>query len=220
MKLAPSILSADFANLEDSIRQVIDANGVDYLHIDVMDGHFVPSITLGAPVVKSLRRAFADLPFDTHLMIENPEKYIDEFCDAGSDIVTVHAEATPHINRAVNMIKEKGKKAGVALNPGTDLGYLTWIIKDIDLLLIMSVNPGFGGQKFIPSSIEKIKCAKEMIQKAGSHALLEVDGGVTTDNIYEITKAGADIVVAGTAVFKAPDIKNAVRLFYQNAYQA
>jgi ribulose-phosphate 3-epimerase len=200
MLVSPSILSADFARLGEEVI-AIDKAGADYIHIDVMDGQFVPNITVGPLVVGAIRK-FTVKPFDVHLMIKNPENYVKEFADAGSDIITVHAEATNHLHRLIYQIKDLGKMAGVSLNPATSVSALEEIIADIDLVLVMSVNPGFGGQKFIQSSIEKVKKVKELILRKNSKALVEVDGGVNDKNVALLKAAGCDIVVAGSYVFK------------------
>jgi ribulose-phosphate 3-epimerase len=197
--IAPSILSADFSRLGDEIAAV-EAAGADWIHIDVMDGHFVPNLTIGPGLIASIRKT-TRLPFDVHLMIENPERYIDDFAKAGSDGITIHVEATVHLRRTVALIREKGLKAGVSLNPATPLVQIEPILPDIDLLLIMTVNPGFGGQKFIEGSLPRISQAKEMIRTIAPEVLLEVDGGVTRQNIRAIADAGADILVAGSAIF-------------------
>jgi ribulose-phosphate 3-epimerase len=202
-KIAPSILSADFSILGDEIRAVEKA-GADLIHIDVMDGHFVPNITIGPPVVESLRKV-TELPFDVHLMIENPERYIEAFASAGSNMITVHVEAATHLHRLVEMIKECGVKAGVSLNPATPLEQIKEILNDVDLVLIMTVNPGFGGQKFIPGVLQKIKKARDLVDALSARALLEVDGGVTLQNIRTISEAGADVFVAGSSVFTSSD---------------
>jgi ribulose-phosphate 3-epimerase len=202
-KIAPSILSADFGRLAEEIAAV-EAAGADWIHIDVMDGHFVPNITIGPGVVASLRKT-TKLPFDVHLMIENPDQYIEAFATAGSDVLTVHVEAARHLNRTLNRIRELGVKAGVSLNPATPLGLIEPILNDLDLLLIMTVNPGFGGQKFIGSVLPKIKNAKEILSHLAPQVLIEVDGGVNLDNIQSIADAGADVLVAGAAVFGSGD---------------
>ncbi len=198
-KIAPSILSADFGRLAEEIAAV-EAAGADWIHIDVMDGHFVPNITIGPGVVAALRKT-TKLPFDVHLMIENPEQYIDAFAAAGSDVITVHVEAARHLHRTVTRIKELGVKAGVSLNPATPLSLLEPILTELDLLLIMTVNPGFGGQKFISSVLPKIKTAKDILSYLSPQIVIEVDGGITLDNIRTVSDAGADIMVAGAAVF-------------------
>lgn len=201
--IAPSILSADFSRLGEEIAAV-EAAGADWIHVDVMDGRFVPNITIGPIVVASIRKT-TRLPFDVHLMIENPERFIDGFAGAGADAITVHVEAATHLHRTVAMIREKGLHAGVSLNPATPLALVEPILPDIDLLLVMTVNPGFGGQKFISGMIPKIAAAKRMIQRAAPEVLLEVDGGVHLKNIRSIADAGADILVAGSAIFGGRD---------------
>jgi ribulose-phosphate 3-epimerase len=202
-KIAPSILSADFARLGDEVRSVAAA-GADYIHVDVMDGHFVPNITIGPLVVEAVRKV-TSLPLDVHLMIENPDLYIPDFANAGADIIVVHAEATNHLNRTVQLIKSLGKKAGVSLNPATSLHLLDYILEELDLVLLMTVNPGFGGQSFIESCLPKIHALRAMLDKRGLEAELEVDGGVKVDNIDRISHAGADVFVAGSAVFGSSD---------------
>jgi ribulose-phosphate 3-epimerase len=197
--IAPSILSADGSRLGEEIAAV-EAAGADWVHIDVMDGHFVPNLTLGPGLVASLRKT-TRLPFDVHLMIENPERYIDAFAKAGADRITVHVEASVHLHRVVAMIRERGIRPGVSINPATPLAQVEPILPDLDLLLVMTVNPGFGGQKFIAGMLPKIAQATEMIRKTAPDVLLEVDGGVTLKNIRAIADAGADIFVAGASVF-------------------
>ncbi|MRR17074.1 MAG: ribulose-phosphate 3-epimerase [Deltaproteobacteria bacterium] len=200
MKLiAPSILSADGGKLGEEIAAVEQA-GADWIHLDVMDGHFVPNITMGPAIISALRKA-TGLPFDVHLMIKDPDPYIESFAASGADYITVHVEATHHLHRTVELIKKTGKKAGLSLNPATPLCSVEEILPDVDLLLIMSVNPGFGGQKFIPSSLSKIKRARAMIAELSPQTLLEVDGGVNLQNIASIAQAGTDVLVAGAAVF-------------------
>jgi ribulose-phosphate 3-epimerase len=198
-KIAPSILSADFSCLGDEIRAV-EAAGADYIHIDVMDGHFVPNITIGPLIVAAVRNV-TTLPLDVHLMIENPDLYIPDFAAAGADIIVVHAEATSHLHRTVQLIKSHGKKAGVSLNPATSLTALDYILEDLDLVLLMTVNPGFGGQSFIQSCLPKIHSLRAMLDRRGCEAELEVDGGVKESNIARIAHAGADVFVVGSAVF-------------------
>lgn len=202
-KIAPSILSADFSRLGEEIRAV-EAGGADYIHVDVMDGHFVPNITIGPLVVDAVRK-ITNLPLDVHLMISNPELYIPEFARAGADIIVIHAEATVHLHRAVQLIKSFGKKAGVALNPATSLSALDYVLSDLDLVLLMTVNPGFGGQSFIDACVPKIQSLRGMLDRHGLETELEVDGGVKTDNIDRIAHAGADVFVAGSAVFGSKD---------------
>ena len=208
-QIAPSILSADFSRLGEEIKAVESA-GADLIHVDVMDGHYVPNITIGPGVVSSLRKT-TSLPFDVHLMIEDPDRYIDAFVDAGSNIITVHAEAVTHLHRTVQYIKTKGVRAGVSLNPSTPLACVEEILPDIDLLLIMTVNPGFGGQKFITGMLPKIRKARELAQARGLKMAIEVDGGVTAENIGTLADAGADIFVAGAAVFGSPSYSDTIR---------
>lgn len=204
--LSPSILSADFSKLGEQIN-LLDEAGAQYVHIDVMDGMFVPSISFGLPVIKSIRSC-TDRIFDVHLMIEEPARYINEFAEAGADIITVHAEACKHLDRTVEMIKEKELIAGVALNPSTPLSAIEYVLPKVDMVLIMTVNPGFGGQQFIPYTLQKIKDLKDMLKKTGNKADIEVDGGIKTDNVRQILEAGANIIVAGSAVFSGDIGKN------------
>jgi ribulose-phosphate 3-epimerase len=203
IQIAPSILSADFARLADEVAAVERA-GADLLHIDVMDGHFVPNLTIGPPIVESLRKV-TKLPLDVHLMITNADAFIPEFARAGANYLTVHVEACPHLHRTIQSIKELGVKAGVTLNPATPVHSLQEILADVDLVLIMSVNPGFGGQKFIASCLAKVKAVRQMLDRIGSHALLEVDGGVKAENAAQVLEAGADVLVAGSAIFSGSD---------------
>lgn len=215
MKISPSILSADFARLGDEIR-AIDLGGADYIHVDVMDGHFVPNITIGPLVVDAVRKVTAK-PLDVHLMIENPDRYIPEFAKAGADLITVHQEAVPHLHRTIQLIKSLGKKAGVSINPATPVSTLDVILDDLDLVLLMSVNPGFGGQSFIPATLPKISALRRMIAERGLSVEIEIDGGVKADNIGEIAAAGADVFVAGSAVFSTPDYAQTIALLRSNA---
>ena len=203
IKIAPSILSADFARLGEEV-QAVARGGADYIHVDVMDGHFVPNLTIGPLVVEAVRKV-TDLPLDVHLMIENPDRYIADFANAGADIITVHQEAVPHLHRTVQLIKSLGKKAGVSINPATPAATLDVILDDLDLVLVMTVNPGFGGQGFIASGLAKIAALRHEIDRRGLTVELEVDGGVKTDNIGRIAAAGANVFVAGSAVFGASD---------------
>ncbi len=203
VRIAPSILSADFAHLADEIA-MLEAGGADWVHVDVMDGRFVPNITYGAKVIETVRR-LTELPMDVHLMVVEPERYFDDFIDAGATGLTVHAEVTPHLNRQLTRIRELGAAAGVALNPSTSLSAVENVLDNMDLLLVMTVNPGFGGQQFIPHSLEKIGRARRMLDAAGSRAVLEVDGGVDRETIFQCWRAGADTFVAGNAVFSADD---------------
>ncbi len=205
--VAPSILSADFSRLGDEIREVGVA-GADWIHLDVMDGHFVPNITIGSTVVADLRD-HTTLPFDVHLMIAEPERYITAFADAGADIITVHAEAAAHLHRLVGQIQDAGCHAGVSLNPGSPLCMIEHVLGDIDLLLIMTVNPGYGGQRFIESMLPKISTASELVDSEGVH--LQVDGGINEDNARQVRQQGADVIVAGSAVFGSPDYAAAIK---------
>lgn len=215
IKLAPSILSADFARLLEDVKKVEKA-GCEYLHIDVMDGHFVPNITLGPGIVKSLRKD-VNMVFDAHLMIENPDNYIKEFADAGCDIIVVHQEACTHLHRTIQNIKSHGIKAGVALNPATPIETIKYVLQDVDMVLLMSVNPGFGGQSYIPVVTEKIKELKALIDEMNLDIDIEVDGGVKPSNIAEVVNAGANVIIAGSAIFNAGNIDEAVKSLRENA---
>jgi ribulose-phosphate 3-epimerase len=203
IKISPSILSADFSRLGEEV-QTVEQGGADYIHVDVMDGHFVPNITIGAPVVKALRPV-TSLPLDVHLMIENPDAYIPDFAAAGADIITVHQEAVPHLHRTIQLIHSLGKRAGVSLNPATPVAMLDLIIAEVDMVLLMTVNPGFGGQSFIPFTLDKVAHVRAMIERSGRDVELEVDGGIKAENIAEVARAGADVFVAGSAVFNDGD---------------
>jgi len=215
IKLAPSILSADFARLLEDVEKVEKA-GCEYLHIDVMDGNFVPNITLGPGIVKSLRKD-VNMVFDAHLMIENPDQYIKDFVDAGCDLIVVHQEACRHLHRTIQNIKSYGIKAGVALNPATSIETIKHVLQDVDMVLIMTVNPGFGGQSFIEGMIPKIEELKAIIDSQNLSVDIQVDGGIKPDNVEKVVKAGANIIVAGSAIFNSDDIQTTVNLFRKNA---
>lgn len=208
-KIAPSILSADFTRLGEDI-QKIDLAGCDEIHVDIMDGLFVPNISFGAMIVKQIR-PLTQKPLDVHLMIVQPERYIEDFANAGADTITVHIEGNPHIHRTIHQIKELGKRAGITFNPATPVSALQEVLPEVDRVLVMSVNPGFGGQKFIASSLKKIAELKKIREEYGYHFDIEVDGGVNTENAAIIAEAGADILVAGSAVFGAPNISKAIQ---------
>ena len=209
--IAPSILSADFSKLGDEIKAV-EAAGADWIHVDVMDGHFVPNITIGPLIVEAAKRV-TDLPIDVHLMIENPDNYISAFAKAGASHISVQVETCIHLNRSVQLIKDCGAHAGVVLNPSTPVASLEWIIEDVDYVLIMSVNPGFGGQTFIPNSLDKIKALRKQIQDRELSVLIEVDGGVNEKIIAEVASAGADVFVAGSAIFGSKDYQKTIQSF-------
>lgn len=213
MKLAPSILSADFSNLLADVKK-IETGGADYIHVDVMDGHFVPNISFGAPVMKCLNGK-TTVPYDVHLMIENPDLYIDDFITPQTEYITVHQEASRHLHRTIQKIKSHGIKAGVAINPATPVSTLSCVFEDADLILIMSVNPGFGGQKFIQSAVSKVEELARLKRENGYHFAIEIDGGVTLDNIKMLADAGVEIAVAGSAVFKTEDPAEQAKKFKQ-----
>jgi ribulose-phosphate 3-epimerase len=210
-KIAPSLLAADFANLKEDIQKV-ENGGADYLHLDVMDGIYVPNITFGPPVIKSLR-SVTKLPFDVHLMIDRPERYIKDFVEAGADLITVHEEATIHLHRTIQEIKSYGIMAGVSLNPATPLENIEYILNDVDLVLIMTVNPGFGGQSFIEAMKDKIKKLRKIIDDRGLNIIIQVDGGVKLQNAREVLDCGADLLVAGSDIFGAEDVEKRTKEF-------
>lgn len=211
IKIAPSILSADFANLAPQVHQ-LEAGGADLLHLDVMDGRFVPNLTFGPPVVKALRKV-TRLPFDVHLMVQEPERLIEQFKDAGADILTVHAEVCPHLHRVICSIKRLGMKAGIALNPATPLHVLEYVLEEVDLVLLMSVNPGWGGQEFIHQVCKKIEKMREMIDSSGFEVELEVDGGINLSTVESVVAAGATSLVIGSALFREDDLAEAIRRY-------
>lgn len=210
-RLSPSLLSANFAELKSEIIK-LEKGGADYLHLDVMDGNFVPNISFGPPIIKSIKKV-STLPLDVHLMIDRPERYIEDFVDAGADIIIVHGESTTHIHRVIQMIKSFNVKAGISLNPSTGLDSIEYFLEDLDLILIMSVNPGFGGQEFIPSMKEKIKKTRKLIDDKNLDITLEVDGGIKISNVKEIVKLGVDLVVVGSDIFNSSDIESRTKEF-------
>lgn len=211
MKIAPSLLSADFSCVAEEIRAV-QAGGAEWLHLDVMDGRFVPNITWGPKIIGDLRKC-SDLPFDCHLMIVEPERYVEAFREAGADIITVHLEASSHAHRLLQQIRALGAKAGISINPQTPVSFLEHLIEETDVLLVMSVNPGFGGQRFIAESLEKLRQARELIDRKNPQCILEVDGGVGDENIIEIARAGTDVAVMGNSIFNTPDPKATVERY-------
>jgi len=218
VEIAPSILAANFACLGDEIRAV-EQGGATLLHVDVMDGHFVPNLTIGVPVVRSLRKA-TRLTLDVHLMIENPDRYVEAFAEAGADMISVHQEATPHLDRVLGMIREMGREVGVVINPATPVSTLSEVLDKVDYVLVMSVNPGFGGQKFIPEAVGKIRQLKELRARYNDGFRIEVDGGIGPENVSEVVRAGAELLVAGTSIFHTPDPAEAVRRLRHLASEA
>ena len=216
--IAPSLLSADFGRLAEEIRAAEKA-GADLLHVDVMDGRFVPNITIGPPVVAAIRKA-ATLPLDVHLMIVEPERYLEAFAEAGADVITVHAEATPHLQRAVARVRELGKKAGVALNPGTSVSAVEWVLTDVDMVLLMTVNPGFGGQAYIPSMTGKIELLRSQLLRSGIAVDIEVDGGIKEENVALVAKAGANVIVSGSGIFGMKDYAKTIAAMKKNIVKA
>jgi ribulose-phosphate 3-epimerase len=218
VEIAPSILAADFASLGEAVKRIEPA-GISMLHVDVMDGHFVPPISIGTPVVAALRQA-TRLTLDVHLMVERPERHVEAFAKAGADMISVHQEATAHLDRVLTMIRENGCKAGAVVNPATPLSTLSEVLGKVDYVLVMSVNPGWGGQPYIPEATDKLRRLREMRDRAGHSFLIEVDGGIGPENTAEVVRAGAQILVAGTSVFRAPDPVAAVRSMVQTASEA
>ena len=218
VEIAPSILAANFACLGDEIRAV-EQGGATLLHVDVMDGHFAPNLTIGVPVVRSLRKA-TRLTLDVHLMIENPDRYVEAFAEAGADMISVHQEATPHLDRVLGMIREMGREVGVVINPATPVSTLSEVLDKVDYVLVMSVNPGFGGQKFIPEAVGKIRQLKELRARYNDGFRIEVDGGIGPENVSEVVRAGAELLVAGTSIFHTPDPAEAVRRLKHLASEA
>lgn len=216
--IAPSVLSADFTKLAEEVRAVEQA-GADLLHLDVMDGRYVPNITIGPSVVAAIKRC-AKLPLDVHLMIVEPEKYLEAFAEAGADVITVHAEATVHLQRAVARVREMGKKAGVSLNPSTPLSVVEWVLTDIDMVLIMTVNPGFGGQVYLPAMTAKIELLRRQLSRSGLSVDIEVDGGIKVDNVGEVVRAGGNVIVSGSGIFGTRDYAETIAAMRRNMRKA
>ncbi len=216
--IAPSLLSADFGRLAEEI-QAVEKAGADLLHVDVMDGRFVPNITIGPPVVAAIKRCAA-LPLDVHLMIVEPEKYLEAFAAAGADVITVHAESTPHLQRAMARIRELGKKAGVALNPSTSLSAVEWVLSDVDMVLLMTVNPGFGGQSFLPAMTGKIELLRSQLSRTSLPVDIQVDGGIKADNVAEVVRAGANVIVSGSGIFGTKDYAKTIVRMKENIRKA
>jgi ribulose-phosphate 3-epimerase len=212
--IAPSLLSADFGRLAEEI-QAVEKAGADLLHVDVMDGRFVPNLTIGPPVLAAIKRC-ATLPLDVHLMIVEPQRYLEAFAEAGADVITVHAEATPHLQRAVARIRELGKKAGVALNPSTSLSAVEWILSDVDMVLLMTVNPGFGGQAYLPAMTGKIELLRSQLSRTSLPVDIQVDGGIKADNVGEVVRAGANVIVSGSGIFGTKDYARTIARMKEN----
>ncbi|MDP4180196.1 MAG: ribulose-phosphate 3-epimerase [Bacillota bacterium] len=217
IKIAPSILSADFSKLGEEIVKA-EKSGADIIHIDVMDGRFVPNITIGPHVIKAIRK-YTKIPFDVHLMIEEPDRYIENFADAGADIISVHAEACTHLHKTIQNIKQRGIKAAAVLNPATPISSIQWLLGDLDMVLLMTVNPGFGGQKYIDAVTYKIKELKKLVSNYSHKINIEVDGGIGLDNIYKVTEAGADIMVVGSTIYNAPDMAGIIYKLKESSYK-
>ena len=217
IKIAPSILTSDLSNLH-RVLKALESAGADMIHLDIMDGHFVPNLTFGPPVVQSLRKC-VKIPFDTHLMIEDPERSVERYIEAGADIVTVHVETGYHLNRTLRMIRQLGAMPAAALNPATSLSEVEWLLDEVGMVLLMSVNPGFGGQSYISNMTQKIADLKKMIDGRGLKVDIEVDGGISAENIHEITQAGANVIVSGSAIFNAPDMASYIRELKDRAFQ-
>lgn len=210
LRIAPSILSADFGHLEDEVKKVTAA-GADYIHVDVMDGHFVPNLTLGPMIVRAIRKA-TELPLDVHLMLAEPERWIERYAEAGADLIHVHAEACTHLHRVIEQIRATGKRAVVALNPATPLNVLEYVLDELSMVLVMSVNPGFGGQSFIPAVLPKVRALRSMLKERNLNVDIEIDGGIKVDNVAQAVRAGANVVVSGSGIFETPDYAATIRV--------